>query len=261
MAELYTLITGASSGIGLEFAKVFAENGKNLVLVARSEKKLTDLKNELEKKHSIQVHVITTDLSTETGATELVSKIRSQNLEIENLINNAGVGLAGSFATQTDWKKEKEMLQVNVVALTELCKAFLPEMVKRASGKILNVASTAAFQPGPLMAIYYATKAYVLHFSEAIAEELAGTGVTVTALCPGATESNFSNVAAMDSSRLFKDKKLPTSAEVARFGYDSLMSGKRVAIHGLKNYLLAQTVRVSPRNVVSKISKRYQMSK
>ncbi|MEZ4814951.1 MAG: SDR family oxidoreductase [Bdellovibrionota bacterium] len=253
-----TLITGASSGIGLELAHIFAREGDDLVLVARSENKLLTLKEELEKKHSIKVFVIKCDLSLPEAPSELISQIREKKLHIDHLVNNAGFGVFGDFATETDWVKEKEMIQVNIVALTELTKAFLPDMVKRSYGRVLNVASTAAFQPGPGMAIYFATKAYVLHFSEAIAEELRDTGVYVSALCPGATVSGFQNAAAMDESKLFKDKKLPSSQEVAEYGYASLMNGKRVAVHGLANYLLAQTVRISPRNLVTKITRKLQ---
>ncbi len=253
-----TVVTGASSGIGLELARVFAAHGHDLVLVARSEKKLLELKQDLEAKHSITAHVIRADLSTPTGTTELIETIQSHNLEVDSLVNNAGLGAFGYFGTETPWQQEKEMLQVNIFALTELCKAFVPAMVARKSGKILNVASTAAFQPGPMMAVYFATKAYVLHFSEAIAEELEGSGVSVTALCPGATESGFQAAASMEESALFKNKKIPTSHDVAVFGYQSLMSKKRVAIHGLANCLLAQSVRFAPRIVATKLAKKFQ---
>ncbi len=252
------LITGASSGIGWELAKVFAMKGHDLILSARSEDKLLQLKKELEAKYSIKAEVIRADLSKASGALELFTNVQNKNLSVDILVNNAGLGVFGSFATENDWAKEQECIQVNILALTELCKRFLPMMVKRKSGKILNVASTAAFQPGPTMAIYYATKAYVLHFSEAIAEELSGTGVTVTALCPGATESGFKDAAALENSKLFKDKKLPTSLEVATYAYDALMRKQRVAIHGVANYLLAQSVRLMPRNIVTKVAKKIQ---
>jgi short-subunit dehydrogenase len=254
----YALVTGASSGIGLELAKVLAENKNNLVLVARSEQKLNELRVELEKKHGIIAHVICADLSDPSGPSQLVKAVREKNLEIDILVNNAGFGTFGEFATEVEWKKDKEMLQVNVVALTELCAAFIPDMVKRGRGKILNVASTAAFQPGPLMAVYFATKAYVLHFSEAIAEELESKGVSVTVLCPGATKSGFQAAADMHESKLVKDRNLPDSREVALFGYEAMMQEKRVVIHGMMNRLLALSPRFTPRNMVTKIARRFQ---
>ena len=173
------------------------------------------------------------------------------------LVNNAGYGLGGPFA-DTDLRKELDMIQVNIAAVTHLTKLFLKPMVARKFGRILNVASTAAFQPGPLMSVYYATKAYVLSFSEAIAEELGGSGVTVTALCPGPTETGFADVAEVSNARLFKLARPMTSAEVARIGYDAMNKGRRIVIAGLKNKVLAQSVRISPRRVVTRIARALQ---
>ena len=193
----------------------------------------------------------------ENAAIDVYNELSKQNIQIDYLINNAGFGDYGLFY-KTDWEKEYRMINLNITALTQLCKLILPDMVKRGSGKIMNVASTASFQPGPGMAVYYATKAYVLHFSEAINSEVRNKGVTVTALCPGATESGFSTAASMEDSKLFKGKKLPSSAEVARYGYHAMMNGKSVAIHGLMNYLMANSVRFAPRSWVVALVKSIQ---
>lgn len=243
------LITGASSGIGYELAKVFAKNKTNLVLVARSEKKLREIAEELTKAHGIKVEVISKDVSILTSAKEIYDAVRQKSIRVDFLVNNAGFGDFGFF-TDTKWEKELEMINLNITALTALTKLFVKDMVTQKSGKVLNVASTASFQPGPLMAVYYATKAYVLSFSEAIANELQGTGVSVTALCPGPTESGFQNAAAMNDSKLVKGKKLPSSQDVAEYAYKSLMSGKVVAVHGVMNKIMAQSVRFTPRAIV-----------
>lgn len=258
MEKKTVLITGASSGIGWELAHVFARENHNLVLVARSEKKLLEFKADLEKQYSVRAEVVLADLSAPNGATELVSKVKEKNITVDVLVNNAGVGVFGDFARETEWQKEKEMIQINITALTELTKAFVPAMLQKGQGRIMNIASTAAFQPGPNMAIYFASKAYVLHFSEALAEELRDTDVTVTVVCPGATESGFQSAAAMESSKLFKDKKVPTSKEVAEYAYQSLQEKKRVAIHGFANFLLAQSVRLAPRIIATKIARKFQ---
>ncbi len=252
-----TLITGASSGIGFEFAKICAQNKQNLVLVARSEGKLKELAEDLKKQFSISVHVIAKDLSNYHTALEIFNHCQQQNIQVDYLINNAGFGDFGFFC-ESDWAKQEQMINLNMMTLTYLTRVFLPGMVERKSGKILNVASTAAFQPGPMMSVYYATKAYVLSFSEAISNELEGTGVTVTCLCPGATESDFQNKAAMQESKLVKGKKLPSSKEVAEYGFQSMMTGKVVAIHGMMNYLLTNSIRFTPRALVLKIVRNMQ---
>jgi short-subunit dehydrogenase len=251
------LITGASSGIGFEFAHLFARDAHDLVLVARSEGKLRELASRLEAQFGIATTVIAADLAKPNAAQEILVTLQVHEIEIDALVNNAGFGLAGPFV-KTDLQKELEMIQVNIVALTELTKLFLPGMVSRRSGRILNLASTAAFQPGPLMAVYYATKAYVLSFSEAIADELRGSGVTVTALCPGPTATGFAAVASLESSRLFKMARPMSSAEVARVGYEAMKSGKRVVIPGLRNKLLTQSIRVTPRRMVTTIVRKLQ---
>jgi len=251
------LITGASNGIGLELAKIHASKGGNLVLVARNKTKLDELKLDLESKYKISVYTIGKDLSVNNSAQEVYEETRKQNIQIEYLINNAGFGDFGMFA-ETDWNKELQMINLNITTLTYFTKLYLQDMVKRRSGKIMNVASTAAFQSGPTMAVYYSTKAYVLSFSEAIDNEVSDKGVTVTTLCPGATESGFQAAAAMEESNLVKGKKLPTSKEVAEYGYASMLKGKTVAIHGLMNWIMANSVRFIPRAIVVKLTRKIQ---
>ncbi len=254
------LITGASSGIGYELAKLFAHDGYNLVLVARNEQKLNQIANEWKQKYCIAVKVIAKDLSMSTSPEEIFAQLQQEAIKVDVLVNNAGFASYGLFH-ETNVTDELQMMQVNVVCLTHLTKLFLKDMVKQGSGKILNVASTAAFQPGPLMAVYYATKAYVLSFSEAIANELEGTGVTVTALCPGPTESGFQQRAAMEDSKLVSGQKIMDAETVAKIGYRALLEGKTVVIPGLKNKLLAESVRFTPRKIVTKLVRTMQESK
>ncbi|TAE31536.1 MAG: SDR family oxidoreductase [Candidatus Kapaibacterium sp.] len=249
MATSAALITGASSGIGYELAKIFARNKQNVILVARSEKKLQEIARELEKSYGITATVIAKDVSKLSAVQEMYDAVQQAGIRVEYLVNNAGFGDFGFF-TETSWEKELEMINLNMTSLTALTKLFAKDMVARKSGKIMNVASTASFQPGPLMAVYYATKSYVLSFSEAISNELKDKGVTVTALCPGPTESGFQSAAAMEDSKLVKGKKMPTSKDVAEYGYKAMMSGKVVAVHGAMNKLMAQSVRYTPRAVV-----------
>ncbi len=251
------LITGASSGIGLEFAKIFAAEKNNLVLVARSEGKLNTLAEELKKMYGIVVKVIIADLSKMEDVQRVYDVCKAENIQIDYLINNAGFGDFGFFV-ESDWNKTEQMLDLNIKSLTKMCHLFLPDMVKRKSGKVVNVASTAAFQPGPLMAAYFATKSYVLFLSEAMYNELQGTGVTITCLCPGATESGFQAAAAMGESSLVKGKKLPTSKEVAEFGYKAMMKNKMTVIHGVLNYIMANFNRILPRKLVVNVVRKIQ---
>lgn len=249
----YALITGASGGIGLELARVFASKGHNLILVARSTEKLETLKEELEKQYSIHAEVMTKDLSRPGAPKELYIEVRDKNLEISILVNNAGFGIYGHFS-KTDLAKELEMLQLNILSLTELTKLFLGPMLQKKSGKILNLASTAAFQPGPIMACYYASKAYVLSFSEALDNELKGTGVSVSTLCPGPTESNFQSRADINTSiHLFKASGVMSAAEAARAGYEGLMKGKRLIIPGFMNKVTPLGMRFLPRQFITAI--------
>lgn len=251
------LITGASNGIGLELAKIHAAKGGDLVLVARNKTKLDELKTTLEHEHEVRVYTIGKDLSANDAAKEVYDETSKQNIQIDYLINNAGFGDFGMFV-ETDWNKELQMINLNITTLTQFTKLYLQDMVKRRSGKIMNVASTAAFQSGPTMAVYYATKAYVLSFSEAVDNEVCDKGVTITTLCPGATESGFQAAAAMEESALVKGKKLPSSKKVAEYGYKAMMKGKTVAIHGLMNWILANSVRFTPRSLVVKLTRKIQ---
>ncbi len=252
------LITGASSGIGYELAKLFAQDGYRLVLVARHRDHLLYVAGQLRETYDVSVTVLVKDLSITTAAAELVAELRQAGLPIDVLVNNAGFGAYGPFA-QTSLTAEQEMMQLNMVSLVQLTKLLLPDMVSEAKGKILNVASTAAFQPGPLMAVYYATKAFVLSFSEALANELRGTGVSVTALCPGPTQSGFQQRSGMQRSRLMSGKIMDAET-VAKIGYRGLMKNKTVVIPGLKNKLLALAVRFVPRNVVTRVVRVIQES-
>ena len=248
----YVLITGASSGIGLELAKIFAREKYNLVLTARNQTKLEELQSEIRNSFAVDVLVIPKDLSLKNSACEIYEEIKNKNVKIEILVNNAGFGGYGGFV-KTNLESEVNMINLNVTSLVKLTKYFLQDMFLQKSGKILNVASTAAFQPGPLMAVYYATKSFVLSFSEAIAEELEGSGITVTALCPGPTESGFQEAANITQSRLVKDRKLPSSKDAAEYGYKALMKGKGVAVHGFINYLMTNAIRFVPRKVITKV--------
>src|SRR6202142_4511791 len=224
------LITGASFGIGLEFARIFARAGYNLVLAARSADRLRQLASELEKAHSVRSLILATDL-TEPGASAYVlDQTTRAAIEVDVLVNNAGFGQYGMFA-ENDLEECLRQIQLNVTTLTHLTRLFLPVMIALKSGRILNVASTAAFQPGPLMAVYFATKAYVLHFSEALANELHGTGVSVTCLCPGATATEFHKRANASAMNLLKFGKMDART-VAEDGYRALVARKPVIISG-----------------------------
>jgi len=247
------LITGASNGIGLELAKIHASKGGDLVLVARNKSKLDEIKTELEMQFKVSVYAIGKDLSLSNAALEIYNETNKENIQIDYLINNAGFGDFGMLV-ETDWDKELQMINLNITTLTHFTKLYLKDMIKRRSGKIMNVASTAAFQPGPMMAVYFATKAYVLSFTEAISNEVIDKGITITALCPGATETGFQAAGGLEDSKLFKDKKLPTGKEVAEYGYSSMVKGKTVAIHGIVNYILANSIRFIPRALVLKVS-------
>ncbi len=246
------LITGASGGIGYELAKLFARDHHNLVLVARSADKLAQVATELQT-HGVTVKTIALDLTTPPAPQFLFDQLQREGIAIDILVNNAGFGMYGEFAQMP----EAEILgqiDLNIRALTELTRLFLPPMLARRHGRIMNVASTAAFQPGPLLAVYYATKAYVLSFSEAIANELRHTGVTVTCFCPGATHTDFAQRAGVSNSRLFKLGAM-SAANVALDGYRAVMEGRTLAISGAHNWLVAQGTRFAPRKMVTAISR------
>src|ERR1039457_937647 len=248
------LVTGASSGIGLELAQRFAADGCRLVLVARKGIVLEALATELRKDHKIQAQVITADLAQPESPARLLAHLQSAGLKVDVMVNNAAFGAQGKFV-DLPLGRQLEMLQVNMTSLTHLTGLLLPGMVERRRGGVLNVASTDAFQLGPGMAVYYATKAYVLSFSEALAEELRGTGVTVTASCPGPTATNFGAAAHMQTLGLVKKHSMSAEA-VARISHRAFRRGKVVAITGFRNQVPAFLVRLFPRAAVRKITRR-----
>jgi len=244
------LITGASSGIGLELAHLFANDGYRLVLVARNRGALRELGDELQSRYSVEVRISPKDLAHPASPAELYQELQETGVVLDVLVNNAGFGGSGPFL-KTDWNNEAEMIQVNITALTHLTKLFLPQIRAR-EGRVLNVASTAAFQPGPFMAVYYASKAYVLHFTEALAEELSGSGATVTCLCPGPVKTNFQKRAHTGETPLLNSPLLVDVREVARVGYEGMKRGKRLVIPGWRNRMVMEMLRVSPRGLVIK---------
>lgn len=244
------LITGASGGIGLEFARIFAQEGYGVVLVARGREKLVKNAEEIRGKHGVQVVVVVLDLAKSGSAQKLFNELEKKKIKVDILVNNAGFAMSGFFHGAS-LEKQLEMMQLNVTTLVELTYLVANKMVERGGGKILNVSSTAAFQPGPLMAVYYASKAFVLHFSEAIANELKDSKVTVTALCPGSTESGFQKRAGIETSRLIKGKRLMSPSVVARAGFEGLMKNKSVVIPGVWNSVMAYAARVLPHDYVT----------
>lgn len=246
------LITGASSGIGYDLAQIMAADF-DLIVTARNQKKLEQLAQELEARHANHVHVVPADLARPEAPTQIFAEIDRRGLRVDALVNNAGFGAHGEFRS-TVLEDELQMIQVNITAVTHLTKLALPGMLERKRGRILNVASTAGFQPGPLMAVYYATKAYVISFSEAIDNELKGTGVTVSCLCPGPTATEFATRADMETSRLFLLGRM-RSLDVARAGYKGMLRGKRLVIPGIRNKMIMETVRFTPRKLVTAIAR------
>ena len=254
------LITGGSMGIGKELARIHAERGGDLVIVARSEGKLNGLAKELESRHSVNVHIITKDLTVEGATREVYNEIKSNNIEINYLINNAGFGGYGKFH-EREWENDLAMINLNIVALTALTRFFVPDFVSRGSGKILNISSIASLLPGPLQTIYFATKAYVTSFSNAIAEELRGTGVTVTALLPGPTETGFAHTSGLDKTSLFD--KTANARDVALKGYEGMILGKLNVITGVafvQRMLLNMIPFVPKKMVLKQMSKMQKMS-
>jgi uncharacterized protein len=250
----HVLITGASGGIGYELAMLFARDHHNLVLVARNGSRLAQVADELQRQFGITVRTVAIDLTQPTAPQSVYEQLQREGVEVNILINNAGYGSFGEFG-DISLEENLGQIQLNVTALTYLTKLFLGPMLERGSGKIMNVASTAGFQPGPLMAVYYATKAYVISFSEALANELADQGIVVTCLCPGATETGFAGRAGNGESRLFKKLRPMDAKTVARVGYRGLLKGKTLVIPGFRNWLVAESVRVSPRKMATAVSR------
>jgi uncharacterized protein len=253
------LITGASSGIGLELAKCFAMDSCRLILVARNTSALEKLAEELRLKNKIEAIVLSADLSLLETPKRIFSELFAQKIFVDVLVNNAGFGAHGSFV-EMSLPRQLEMLQVNIAALTELTGLFLPGMIQRKRGGILNVGSVAGFLPGPGMAVYYATKAFVLSFTEALSEELLGTSLVVSVLCPGPTESNFGNVARGKKVRQIKTSKMSAEA-VAQYGYRAFRSGKVAAIPGLQNKAFVFLNRFAPRWLPRKIINFYNLTR
>ncbi len=249
-----TLITGGSTGIGAALANVFAAHAHDLILVARNREKLEATGRQIQQKYAVGVTCVAEDLADRDGPRRVFDAVTERRLDVHNLVNNAGVGLYGKFAT-TDLETELKMIQLNVSSPVELTKRFLPSMIERRRGRILNVASTAAFVPGPWMSIYYATKAFLLSFSEAIDYELQPNGISLTTLCPGPTESEFKVRAGSQRSRLF-DAFVMDAETVAKAGYDGMMAGKSVVIPGLRNKLIPVAARLMPRPMMAMLSYR-----
>jgi short-subunit dehydrogenase len=254
------LITGASSGLGKEFAKIHAKNGGNLVIVARSKDKLLKLKDELEKTYSIHVSVIVKDLTDADAAQEIYNFVKFSKIEVDYLINNAGFGGIGKFH-EREWHQDLSMIQLNIIALTDLTRKFLPDFVEKNSGKILNVSSTASLMAGPMQAVYFATKAYVTSFSNAIAEELHDTNVTVTALMPGATETDFGKTSGMDKTELFNNTA--DASDVAQDGYDAMINGDLEIISGVSfaQKMMMKAIPITPKSILLKQIRKMQEPK
>ncbi len=249
----WALVTGASSGIGYELSRRFARNGFNVILVARNAERLAEVAQELEKHHHLGTLVLPADLSHPAAAKEIFSNVQKRGISIDILVNNAGFGDLGRF-DESEWEVQRQMLQVNVTTLAEMTRLFLPEMIQRKYGRILNVGSTGSFAPVPYMAVYGATKAFVLSFSEALSAELEGTGVTVTALCPGVTATQFARRAKTENSLLVRLNQM-TARDVAKIGYHALMKFKLHVVPGWFNKLMIGSLRFSPRSANLKLSK------
>jgi hypothetical protein len=252
MKELI-LITGASSGIGENMAMQLAEKKYDLILVARSLNKLEKLRETLQARHQVSVHVFEADLSNTDNAIRLYEVIREKGLEVSMLVNNAGVGNYGNFTT-TSLDEELKMIQLNISSLVALTKLYAQDMVKRKSGRIMNVASLLSFLPFPYYAVYSATKAFVLAFSETIAAELEGTGVVVTALCPGPVDTQFQNESMMKTNAMSANKPVPVDG-VARAGVELLLHGKGKKVVGFNNWFIANLPRITPDSIMMKIKK------
>ncbi len=251
------LVTGASGGLGLELARCYAKDGAHVILVARSEQKLRAIAKEFEESYQTPITVLPADLTTDSGVDTVTATLKSQGVTVDVLVNNAGFGDFGEFA-DSDIAKQQAMIDLNVKAVVAMTHAVLPAMRRKQRGTILNVASIAAFQSGPYMAIYYATKAFVLSFSEALARELKGSGITVTTLCPGPIKTGFEDAADLENSKLFRSLPVASAEEVAAYGYRMAKKGKTIAIHGALNKLLIFSVRLAPRKLVTNMIVRIQ---
>lgn len=248
------LVTGASAGLGVELARLFAADGHDLVLVARRRERLLALAEELRAAHQVEAHVIAADLARTDAPGRIVAELEARGTRIDTLVNNAGFGSNGPFA-ENDASREFEMVEVNVTALVKLTRLLLPGMLARRSGRILNLGSTAGFQPGPYMAVYYASKAFVSSFSEALWFELRGSGVTVTVSCPGPVATEFASIAGNDRARLF-GARVASPERIAREAYRAMLEGRPMIVHGLRYKLMRQLVRLSPGVAVRAVAAR-----
>jgi short-subunit dehydrogenase len=254
MAKETVLITGASSGLGMELAKLFAADGSDLVLVARREERLIELADELKSEHGIEAHVLPKDLSKKSAPKEIFSHLNKENIEIDVVVNNAGFGNKGQIADLgTDL--QLDMIQVNLVALTHLTRLFITGIIERGYGGILNVGSLAGFQPGPNLAVYYATKAYVLSFTEALAEEISNPNIKISCLAPGPVKTEFGEKSDLEDSLLFK-MSLMEMEPVVKAGYEGFRKGQTIIIPGLKQQIVPFLNRFTPRLLVRKIAKK-----
>lgn len=256
MGNKTALVTGASSGIGKALAQEFARNGFNIIAVSSGEDELAMAARELDAMPGISATWIARDLTEDSAAQDIYDELSAKGVVVDVLINDAGVGQR-EFFHETDIEKDLVIIQLNIIALTRLTKLFLRDMVARNDGKVLNVGSVAGFQPGPLLAVYHASKAYVLSFSEAIAEELKDTRVSVTVLCPGATDTDFFRKADMEETNVYEKGKLMDPAEVAKAGYDALMSGDRIVIPGVGNRIMTFTRRLIPISLQAKVNRKF----
>jgi len=254
MAKETVLITGASSGIGMGLAKLFAVDGSDLVLVARREDRLNELAQELKSEHGIEVHVLPKDLSKKSAPKEIFTQLNKEKIQIDVVVNNAGFGNKGSIA-ELDTDLQVDMVQVNVAALTHLTSLFLPGIVERGYGGILNVGSLAGFQPGPNLAVYFATKAYVLSFTEALAEEISNPNIKISCLAPGPVRTEFGEKSDLEDSLLFK-VSLMDMEPVVKAGYEGFRKGQTIVIPGLKQQIVPFLNRFTPRLLVRKIAKK-----
>jgi hypothetical protein len=247
------LVTGASSGLGREIASLFAKDKHDVVLVARSESKLKTLADDLSKADGVTAHVVAADLSDPKAPWHVLDEVRRRRIDVDFLVNNAGFGTNGSFL-DLDLAREIDMVEVNVTALVKLTHLFVGPMRERGFGRLMNIASTAGFQPGPYMATYYATKAFVVSFTEALAFELQGTGVTATCHCPGATATEFASTAGNDKTPLFQRSGVADAKEVALHAYRAMMKGEVLSVHGVLNWIGTEALRFAPRSVARSIA-------
>lgn len=249
------LITGASGGIGLELVKIFAHDGYDVLLTARSEDKLLKIKRAVERKYGVRAYSFPCDLSKENAALDIYKYTEDNGIDVDILVNNAGFGDCAEFA-ESDWDRQYDMIKLNIVALMQLTRCYLPKMKQRREGRILNIASVASFCAGPRMSVYYASKAFVRSFSEAIAEEVRGCGVTVTALCPGPVETGFEKASNLEGANMFKLLIPADARDVALCGYRALMSGRTLKYYGIGAKAMSLAVRALPRSLCRKVAKK-----